>query len=239
VVDATAPEWFWAGFIVVVGGDTWQFARNTQVYKCPAVKDSCTHAMLPKWAWILGLAVLGTQCSQAFSMYRLEHQKRGTRADVHLQGQACANRSAVRGEPWTAPMLDPRPRSPYCFVRTPQAVRPALTPQNSRNLLRSSSVALMTANDTLVTGSDLRKMSKRMDKLESLLEQVLYAFTNSDDLALLERDALRTLIVDEGMGKERSARLLRTSLLTIMRANYIPLPPSAKLHDTRTNGTQA
>ena len=123
-------------------------------------------------------------------------------------------------------------------LRAPRAVRPALTPQNSRNLLRSSSVALMNANDTLVTGSDFRKLSKRMDKLESLLEQVLYAFTNSDDLALLERDAVQTLIVDEGMGKERNARLLRTSLLTIMRANYIPLPPSAELYDTRTNGTQ-
>ena len=194
--------------------------------------------MVPKWAWILAVAVLGTQCSQAFSMYRFDSPQRDTRADVHMRGQACTNRSAVRGEPWTAPMLDPRPRSPYCFVRAPQAVRPALTPQNSRNLLRSPSVALMAANDTLVTGSDLRKMSKRIDKLESLLEQVLYAFTNSDDLALLERDAVQTLIVDEGMGKERTARLLRTSLLTIMRANYIPLPPSAELHDAKTNTTE-
>ena len=208
------------------------------------MEDEQNHGMVPKWAWILAMTVLGTQCSQAFSMYRCQHQKHGTGADVHMQGHACTNRSAVRGEPWTAPgsgvpMLDPRPRSPYCFVRAPRAVRPALTPQNSRNLLRSSSVALMNANDTLVTGSDFRKLSKRMDKLESLLEQVLYAFTNSDDLALLERDAVQTLIVDEGMGKERNARLLRTSLLTIMRANYIPLPPSAELYDTRTNGTQA
>lgn len=74
-------------------------------------------------------------------------------------------------------------------------------------------------------------MRVRMRQYELLLEDLLFALTDSDDLALLERDAARAYIVADTLTKDRPARLLRTTLLALMRRHAIPLPKSAPLSD--------
>ena len=76
--------------------------------------------------------------------------------------------------------------------------------------------------------TELAELRTRVQRLEDLLERAMFALTNSDDLALVERQATSTYIVDEGLTKRRPARLMRTSLLAIMRSECMPLPPSAK-----------
>lgn len=185
-------------------------------------------------ACFFAVLVLGAQCSLGFLAHGLVPAREDGRVQVHMQ--ACANVSSVRGEPWIVlpggtPVLHPRPTNPYSFSR------PVLTPQSSNSMLSLPSFSLRASNATLALEGNVKRLSKRVERLENLLEKVLYAFTNSDDMALLEREAVRTLIVDEGMGKERTARLVRTSLLAIMRAHYIPLPPSAPLRDPKSNET--
>ena len=75
--------------------------------------------------------------------------------------------------------------------------------------------------------TELAELRTRVQRLEDLLERAMFALTNSDDLALVERQATSTYIFDEGLTKRRPARLMRTSLLAIMRSECMPLPPSA------------
>jgi hypothetical protein len=84
-------------------------------------------------------------------------------------------------------------------------------------------------NTTTLVHSEISELRARMADYEALLEDLLFALTDSDDLALLERDAARTYIVSETLTKDRPARLLRTTLLALMRQHAIPLPKSAPL----------
>ena len=80
-------------------------------------------------------------------------------------------------------------------------------------------------------------MRNRMARLEALVEKVLYCVTHSDDVALLERDTTRTLIVDSGLVQKRPVRLLRASLLAIMRQECMRLPPGASAQDPGAAGS--
>jgi hypothetical protein len=84
-------------------------------------------------------------------------------------------------------------------------------------------------NTTTLVRSEVAELRARMAGYEALLEDLLFALTDSDDLALLERDAARSYIVSETLAKDRPARLLRTTLLALMRQHAIPLPKSAPL----------
>tara|TARA_X000000368_G_scaffold281105_1_gene223038 strand:+ start:415 stop:759 length:345 start_codon:yes stop_codon:yes gene_type:complete len=93
--------------------------------------------------------------------------------------------------------------------------------------VRRAGSMLPVSNDTYILGKEVDGLRERLLRMESLLEEVLFAITMSDDLALLERDAARVLIVGSVGGNERAPRLLRTTLLHIMRKHYIPLPTTA------------
>ena len=113
--------------------------------------------------------------------------------------------------------LDAKPKYPYSVVQQGNFV-PGV---------RRAGTMLSVSNDTYILGKAVDGLRERLLRMESLLEEVLFAITTSDDLALLERDAARVLIVGSVGGNERAPRLLRTTLLHIMRKHYIPLPISA------------
>tara|TARA_Y100000389_G_C17280493_1_gene422696 strand:+ start:33 stop:575 length:543 start_codon:yes stop_codon:yes gene_type:complete len=114
-------------------------------------------------------------------------------------------------------VLSPKPAYPYRFSSS----------ANRRHAPSRVGTMLSVCNDTMLLAKELEVVRDRTLRLEAILEEVLFAITNSDDLALLERDAARSLILDYDMQYERPARLLRSTLLAIMRRRYIPLPPSA------------
>ena len=157
---------------------------------------------------------------------------------------------AVRGEPWP-PVLRPRPvrvNGVFVYRETSKSATPQPSPARGRHVFplrrteeatpcrnlsvppRTSSYAAL-ANATSIVAVEVQEMRVRMRQYESLLEDLLFAFTDSDDLALLERDAARAYIVADTLTKDRPARLLRTTLLALMRRYAIPLPTSAPLLD--------
>lgn len=66
--------------------------------------------------------------------------------------------------------------------------------------------------------ADVWALEKRVDRLESLVEQMMTALTSSDDMLLLEREGSKCFIANEGLTSNRPAKLLRTQLLQIMKS---------------------
>ena len=156
----------------------------------------------------------------------------------------------VRGEPWP-PVL----RRPYFARRTLEhSSTPGSSPARGRKVFplqrtegfvqqHTSSIMRMSApgarmdaeafeelvNTTTLVRSEVAELRARMADYEVLLEDLLFALTDSDDLALLERDAARAYIASDTLTKDRPVRLLRTTLLALMRQHAIPLPKSAPL----------
>lgn len=165
-------------------------------------------------------------------------------------GSAVGYPARVRGEPWP-PVL----RRPYFARRSIEhSITPASSPARGRKVFplqrteafvqqRASSIMRMRTpgghsdaeafeelvNTTTLVLSEVAELRSRMADYEVLLEDLLFALTDSDDLALLERDAARAYIASDTLTKNRPARLLRTTLLTLMRQHAIPLPKSAPL----------
>lgn len=162
----------------------------------------------------------------------------------------------VRGEPWPPVLRRPyalhrRPVRPDTPVSSPARGRKLFPLQRTDTLARQSKSVMMRlrtpaarmgqlaradamsyeelVNTTTLVRCEIAELRARMADYEALLEDLLFALTDSDDLALLERDAARSYIVSETLTKDRPARLLRTTLLALMRQHAIPLPKSAPL----------
>ena len=150
----------------------------------------------------------------------------------------------VRGEPWP-PVLRRRPERAGTPGTSPARGRKVFPLHRTDTYMRESTSSIMRlctlgasaeaalleelVNTTTLVRSEVAELRARMANYEALLEDVLFALTDSDDLALLERDAARSYIVSETLTKDRPARLLRTTLLALMRQHAIPLPKSAPL----------
>ena len=162
----------------------------------------------------------------------------------------------VRGEPWPPVLRRPyalhrRPVRSDTPVSSPARGRKVFPLQRTDTLARQSTSVIMRlrtpgarvgqlaradamsyeelVNTTTLVRSEIAELRARMVDYEALLEDLLFALTDSDDLALLERDAARSYIVSDTLTKDRPARLLRTTLLALMRQHAIPLPKSAPL----------
>lgn len=183
---------------------------------------SQTGSMHYAWGGTLVAALcLSSHCVLCFSIAPPRPALGGGRSVLSLRSACTGNASETVSS--VAFELDPKPKYPYSVV------------QQGNFLLgvRRAGSMLAVSNDTYILGKEVDGLRERLLRMESLLEEVLFAITMSDDLALLERDAARVLIVGSVVGNERAPRLLRTTLLHIMRKHYIPLPTTAGVVEGR------
>lgn len=69
--------------------------------------------------------------------------------------------------------------------------------------------------------ADVFAQERRIDRLESVIEELMRALTTCDDMLLLEREGAKCFIAEEGLVKTRPVKLLRAQLQDIIKRHKI------------------